>query len=87
MMEATIAILAHCIGGDKNVDGGEIVESFGNQVSITLSLRHPEPRLTGINTTSVGNSESDESFIVPANSNASLVRSGEYNSSFMASGR
>ena len=53
---ALLAIESHCIGEDKNADGGQIVEEVADQVFIKFSLRHPVPRLTGPNTTSVGDS-------------------------------
>ena len=81
---ALLAIESHCVGEDKNADGGQIVEEVADQVFIRFTLQHPGPRLTGLNTSSVGDSQPNENFTVPVHLNASLVRSGEINPSSMA---
>ena len=85
ILEAIIRIQADCIGHATNFDGGEIIESLGDQVFIKYTLQHPEPWLTGMNTSSVDDSPPEENFVVPAHPNASLVGSGNGNSSLMAS--
>ena len=84
IVDAILNIEDHCIGEDKNADGGQIVESLGDQIYIKYSLQHPQPQLTGMNSSSVGDSQPNENFVLPAHPVASLVRSGDVNSSFMA---
>ena len=81
---AILNIDSHCVGTDKNADGGQLVESFGHRIFLTYSLGHPRPRLTGMNTSTVGNSQPNENTIVPAHPNASLAGSGGDSSSYVA---
>ena len=81
---AIIDIDSHCVGREVNVDGGQLVENFGDRIFLTYSLGHPRPRLTGMNTSTGGNSQPNENSVVPAHLNASLVGSGDDNSSYFA---
>ena len=81
---AILDIDSHCVGRGKNVDGGQLVETLGDRIFLTYSLGHPRPRLTGTNTSTVGNSQPNENSVVPAHLNASLVVSGDDNSSYIA---
>lgn len=88
ILEAILTIQSHCIGRDKNFDGGEIWEiweSGPDEIFIRYSLQHPEPRLTGMNTSSADDSPPNENLVVPTYLNASLSRSGDINSSSIAS--
>ena len=75
ILTAILDIDSHCVGRDQNVDGGHIVEILGDRISITYSLEHPGPRLTGMNTSTAGDSQPDENSVVPVHLNASLVSS------------
>ena len=70
-----------------NVDGGQVVETVGDKILRFFSLDHPGLQLNGTNTSSAGNSQPNEDFVVSANLNASLVRSEDVNSGFTGTDR
>lgn len=87
IVEAIGDIASHCLGKENNTDGGQIVGNLGDDIYIRYTLQHPEPRLTGMNTSSLGDSQPNENFIIPAHLNASLARGGDDEASFVASDR
>ena len=85
--DAVTNINRYCVGKGMNVDGGQVVETVGDKILRFFSLDHPGLQLNGTNTSSVGNSQPNEDFVVSANLNASLVRSEDVSSSFTGSDR
>ena len=88
IVDAILNIDRHCVGKKgMNVDGGQVVETVGDKIFRFYSLDHPGLQLNGTNTSSVGNSQPNENFVVSANLNASLVRSEDVDSGFTGSDR
>lgn len=63
ILDTIVVIIAHCVGEGQNADGGEIL--VGNDIWIKYSIQHPDT-LTGNNTTSLGDTKLNETFVSPA---------------------